>query len=203
MPRPNYRIPNRGSVRRYHGPRRCDLGPLAKAASVCVSAVRGFEIGECRPVAAKLGKSKRALEAASVEFVPVNVGERIMRLAKREQDTMIEPTGCHIWSDADQVLRGWGGVFEVLESYQNEDHFRRSLMRCRDCGHLYFYEFAEWKDLQDGDDPTYRCWVPVATLAHIESLKTMSQAEIKGVRPLLVRDYPKGRPPMAAWLRAI
>jgi hypothetical protein len=45
--------------------------------------------------------------------------------------------------------------FELVETYADESHLRRYLLKCRECGQLYFFEFYEWVDWEHGNDPQY------------------------------------------------
>lgn len=66
---------------------------------------------------------------------------------------------CHFWkSDHPNPQRE---EVEVVKSFEDESHWHRALLRCRDCGQLYFYEWYEEIDWVNGDDPWYQTWVPV------------------------------------------
>jgi hypothetical protein len=54
-------------------------------------------------------------------------------------------------------------AFELDETFGKDSHWWRYLLKCRDCGQLYFFEFLEQVDFDDGEDPQWSTWIPVAT----------------------------------------
>ena len=59
-------------------------------------------------------------------------------------DKNMIPTQCHLWqtenfSSQDLSLEN----FELLETFADDSHFWRYLLKCKECGQLYFYEFYE------------------------------------------------------------
>src|SRR5262245_31007220 len=85
--------------------------------------------------------------------------------------SMKQPTQCVLWAKPKLVERPKKERFELVETYVDESHWWRYLLKCRECGQLYFYEFYEWIDWEDGDDPQYPTYIPVETAAEIETLK--------------------------------
>ena len=82
------------------------------------------------------------------------------------------------------------------------DEAVRSLKKCSDCGQLYFYEYLEWIDWQEGNDPSYRKFIPVATIADADKLATVSQFEIFAHNPRLQIDYPiYANAPIEQWVK--
>jgi hypothetical protein len=81
------------------------------------------------------------------------------------------PSKCHLWH-AEAITSNDLTVeqFAIIETYSDEEHFRRQLRRCKSCSQLYFYEFFETSG-PDGDDPQYSTYVPVETQIDIEALK--------------------------------
>jgi hypothetical protein len=82
-------------------------------------------------------------------------------------------------------------LFERIETYVDDDHLVRSLLKCRECGAFYFHEFYEWIDWEDGNDPQYSTYIPVETDEEINALKTASPFGLLGFSPRLQRDFPK------------
>ena len=116
---------------------------------------------------------------------------------------MKAPTGCALWTNpepaATAVLRDG---FERLREFVDESHWSRSLLRCRECGQLYVFEFYEEIDWVDGDDPQYCTWLPVETDAEVESLSRPAVANLRAYRPHLRKDWPKGAPAARVyWVR--
>lgn len=83
-----------------------------------------------------------------------------------------EPRQCIFWHDPERVRGVLKEGFELLEQYVHESHLRRYLLKCRECGQLYFFEFYEEIDWQKGNDPQSTKYIPVSTgsvqnLSHI------------------------------------
>jgi hypothetical protein len=70
----------------------------------------------------------------------------------------------------------------------------RHLLRCRECGQLYFYEFFEWIDWEGGNDPQYTTYIPVESDTEIEALKKASSFELLKYFLRLQRDWPMEAP---------
>ena len=112
---------------------------------------------------------------------------------------MKSPTQCVLWENPAPGARFEG--FERLDTYVDDDHLSRHLLRCRECGQLYFYEFYEWIDWEGGNDPQYRTYIPVESDTEIEALKKASPFELLKYFPRLQRDWPKEAPaPTVRWI---
>jgi hypothetical protein len=113
------------------------------------------------------------------------------------------PEACALWNDPERLSEG--GVkrhFELLETFVDESHWWRYLLKCRECGHLYFFEFHEEIDWQGGNDPQASTYIPVTTEAEIETLKASSPVRLALAFPRLVRDWPKdAEAPKTYWLK--
>jgi hypothetical protein len=115
---------------------------------------------------------------------------------------MKEPTQCAFWTKPELVLGAAKDRFERLETVVDESHWWRYLLKCRECGQLYFYEFYETIDWEDGEDPQYSTYIPVETAAEIETLKTTSPFSLLQFSPRLQRDFPKGaKAPTVRWVK--
>ena len=68
--------------------------------------------------------------------------------------------------------------FELLETFVDESHLSRDLLKCKECGQLYFAEFYEEIDWEDGDDPQFWTYIPVQTGVEIEMLKRASPPKL-------------------------
>ncbi len=82
-------------------------------------------------------------------------------------------------------------TFELINTYIYESHWWRYLLKCRECGQLYFFEFSEEIDWEKGEDPQYSAYIPVETRQEIEVLRENGRT-LESVRPQLSIDYPKG-----------
>jgi len=111
--------------------------------------------------------------------------------------SMKSPTGCALWRNPEPLVTGvLEQSFERLERFVQDDHWSRSLLRCRECGQLYFFEFYEEVDWADGDDPQYCTWIPVET-----SLRAAGRLELRRLAPRLCEDWPKGGEQRVYWVR--
>jgi hypothetical protein len=103
-----------------------------------------------------------------------------------------EPRQCIYWGNPELVRAGHiKERFELMDTHANESHLRRYLLKCRECGQLYFFEFYEWIDWEDGNDPQYSKYIPLSTIADAEMLAKTSPTELLRFSPSLNIDFPK------------
>jgi hypothetical protein len=77
---------------------------------------------------------------------------------------MKAPTHCVLWETPELVVnRRMEDCFELLDTYADDSHLSRRLLKCRECGQLYFVEFYEEIDWLDGKDPQYVTYIPGET----------------------------------------
>jgi hypothetical protein len=136
---------------------------------------------------------------------------RFVPVCKDERDpptgtiTMVKaPTQCALWAKPELIQQRMDRTnhFELLETFVDESHLIRDLLKCKECGQLYFAEFYEEIDWEDGDDPQYWTYIPVVTGAEIEVLKKASSLKLLEHLPQLRRDWPKGaKSPKTYWLK--
>jgi hypothetical protein len=111
---------------------------------------------------------------------------------------MKRPTQCVLWEKPELVGTDH---FELIETYVHESHLWRYLLKCRECGQLYFFEFYEVIDWIDGDDPQYLTYIPIETAEEIETLKKSSPIDLLRYFPRLQKDFPKGaKSPNVRWV---
>jgi hypothetical protein len=103
-----------------------------------------------------------------------------------------EPTQCVYWDNPELVRAApMKELFELINTYGYESHLRRYLLKCRECGQLYFFEFYEWVDWENGNDPQYSKYIPVPTMDDAQMLKNTSPTELLRFSPSLNIDFPK------------
>ena len=108
------------------------------------------------------------------------------------------PTQCHFWKlDNPTPQRN---ETENLQTYEDESHFFRALLRCRDCGQLYFYEWYEETDWESGDDFSYQTWVPVDQ-KDVDDLKKTDIWTIHQYTPRFIKDYRRDGSTKIGWIR--
>ena len=117
-----------------------------------------------------------------------------------EQYRVVEPRGCVYWDQPELVRGGMQEKFELLETYADESHLRRYLLKCRECGQLYFFEFSEQVDWVDGDDPQFSQYVPVSSAEQAKGLAALDGFGLQRASPVLCIDFPKGaKAPAVYW----
>src|ERR1700733_7265532 len=92
-----------------------------------------------------------------------------------------EPTQCVLWHNPTRVRDRVQDRFEIIDTYEDDSNLIRRLLKCRECGQLYFYEFYEEIDWIDGDDPQYRKYIPVSNMSDVEILQKASHFELQQV----------------------
>jgi hypothetical protein len=121
-------------------------------------------------------------------------------VALADETRMIEPTQCILWRQP-KLAEPLKDRFEVVETCVEEDHWWRYVLKCRECGQLYFFEFYEQIDWEDGDDPQYTTFVPVVGQEEIERLKARAPFELLQFSPRLQKDFPKdAKRPTFGWV---
>ncbi len=98
------------------------------------------------------------------------------------------PVRCVLWTQPELAARNAKTMFESVEVYEDDNHFSRSLLKCSECGQLYFYELYEWVDWKEGNDKIYTTFLPVAGEAEIEALKATDIYELMRYFPRLQWD---------------
>jgi hypothetical protein len=110
-----------------------------------------------------------------------------------------EPTQCALWEKPELV--SGRDFFDPVETFMDDSHHARSLLKCRECGQRYFYEFYEEVDWKDGDDSQYSTFIPVETDAEIEALKASSIFDLMRFLPRLHKDYRGPRGSRLGWMK--
>jgi hypothetical protein len=115
-----------------------------------------------------------------------------------------EPTRCALWKRPEQVAGGpLKTHFELLETFVKESHWWRYLLRCRECGQRYFFEFYEEIDWVGGDDPQFSTWIPVSTEDEIEAARAAPAGALGGFVPRLCKDWPRdAEEPKVFWIKS-
>lgn len=102
-----------------------------------------------------------------------------------------QPTNCILWAHPELAREPQASRFELIDTYEDESHWWRRLLKCRECGQLYFCEFYEEIDWVDGNDPQYSTFIPVQSDLEIELLKGTSRMELLNFFPRLQEDFPQ------------
>jgi hypothetical protein len=103
-----------------------------------------------------------------------------------------EPAQCVYWDDPSPVRSTpMKELFELIDTYAHESHLIRYLLKCRECGQLYFFEFYEWVDWENGNDPQYSKYIPISTMDDAEMLKNAEPHDLLRFSPALNIDFPR------------
>jgi hypothetical protein len=114
---------------------------------------------------------------------------------------MNQPKSCVLWRDPGPVIsRPLRDGFELLETFVKESHWWRYLLKCRECGQRYVFEFHEEIDWVDGDDPQYCTWIPIETDEEAQRLKAAAPLDLRTFMPHLCDDRPKGEERKVYWV---
>lgn len=110
---------------------------------------------------------------------------------------------CHLLLDSvtENELVPTKLFFELIKTYSDESHLLRYCLKCRDCGQLYFYEFKEEIDWDDGDDSQYATYIPVRSEKEADEINAKNSFELLGITPRLQNDHPKGVAKTTKWMK--
>ncbi len=108
---------------------------------------------------------------------------------------MIQPTKCHLWEK--ELTRedfNLKGNFLILKTFFDDgSHSFRRLLQCNDCNQLYFYEFYEEIDWEEGEDPQLSTLIPVPNEEEAQKLAGLSHIDLLTITPRLCKDWPADR----------
>ena len=113
---------------------------------------------------------------------------------------MKEPIRCILWKSP-ELVEPAAVRFEPVATYDDTNHWSRALLKCRECGQLYFYEFYEEIDHAGGEDPQYRSYIPVTDEEDAAKLAKMMPFELLTFTPRLQTDFPReAKHPGVCWI---
>lgn len=102
---------------------------------------------------------------------------------------------CHLWNTSNLTKEILKAALSIEKNYIDESHLIRRLLKCKDCGQLYFYEFYEEIDWKEGNDPQYRTWIPVEDIGSADSINALSVFELLKF-PSIRCDWPSNQKAM-------
>lgn len=117
---------------------------------------------------------------------------------------MTIPSQCQLWQKEQVTSEDLqlSSRLEIIKTFEDDSHLKRHLLRCRDCGQLYFYEFYEWIDWVGGNDPQYRTFLPIKSEEEANKLAKMTPSELLQWYPRLQYDWPAdAERPSIRWIR--
>lgn len=113
----------------------------------------------------------------------------------------MNPTKCHLWTGETPTEDNLNSAFEAMETFSEEDHLSRRLVKCKDCGQMYLKEFFEEVDWAGGDDAQHTTYIPVQDRREALRLNQGGPAELQTFLPKLVRSWPKGGEKKIFWVK--
>lgn len=114
---------------------------------------------------------------------------------------MKAPTQCVLWEKPELINEPMKERFELLETFADESHLWRYLLKCRECEQLYFFEFYEEIDWEHGNDPQYTTWIPIDAPEDAQKFSKLSPLELLQFSPRLQKDFPKdAKTPSLRWV---
>ena len=136
--------------------------------------------------------AEQQAEMTDEEDVPSSSSEVEVTILK-------SPVGCHLWH-LENLTRDDLNCFEQVETYYGHSHLDWSLVRCRQCGQLYFFESYEFWDGEDGGDSHYDTYVPVSAPEETLDLRITN---ILSFVPRIQSNFPAGADePQVFWVRS-
>jgi hypothetical protein len=90
--------------------------------------------------------------------------------------------------------------FDLVESFTQHNHFERELVRCKECGQLYFHELYEYWD--EAGDWDYLTYIPVSNTEQVAELRETDQYSLLRFSPRLQCNFfPDDKSPRVFWVR--
>lgn len=105
---------------------------------------------------------------------------------------ILEPTGCVYWTKPELAFRPGRTLdqFETIETLERNMHELKQLLKCRECGQQYFYEFWEEMHFDGRDDSQFVTLVPVESAGDVEFLSKKTFWSLRAAGICLCEDCP-------------
>ena len=115
---------------------------------------------------------------------------------------MRTPVQCLYWKQPELAFGSpMVEKFRVVERLLYDEHWRRYLLTCKECGQRYFYEFYEEVDWSRGEDAQRVTLIPVETEDETETVKRTPPSELHRFSPRLERTFPSdAERPATRWI---
>ena len=99
------------------------------------------------------------------------------------------PNECHLWINKAIARDDLRTSLALEKTYEDDSHLIRTLLKCKQCGHMFFHEFYEIVDWEHGNDAQYSSWIPVDDVESADSLNRLTPMGLSRYAALRV-DYP-------------
>lgn len=91
--------------------------------------------------------------------------------------------------------------FDTIKVYVEDSHLTRRLLRHKPSGELYFYEFKEEIDYENGNDPQYRTYIPVENEERADEINKLDSFGILSLSPRIIKDWLADDTRTIKWIR--
>lgn len=98
---------------------------------------------------------------------------------------MKKPIQCHLWQK--EKLNKDDLTFDTVKMLTESSHLDRGILKCKQCGQLYFYEFYEYVNFGISDDKMYTTYIPIEE-KDVQELENNSPLELLDKAPRLQWD---------------
>lgn len=90
--------------------------------------------------------------------------------------------------------------FEIVKVYLRTPHIERDVLRCRECGQLYFHEWYDHVNFTHDND-MYDTYIPVESQEEIDTLaKTPGASELSQYLPQIHGSHTNGHDDALHWI---
>ncbi|OGJ67519.1 hypothetical protein A2947_02355 [Candidatus Peribacteria bacterium RIFCSPLOWO2_01_FULL_54_110] len=107
------------------------------------------------------------------------------------------PVQCHLWKKDKLVFDDliWD-KFDHIRTFVDTSHYSTDILRCKECGQLYYFEWYEHIDWLHGNDPQHWTFIPIDSEEAAEDMLNKLPIELLQINPRLQYDWPhkEGRP---------
>jgi len=108
---------------------------------------------------------------------------------KRRTINVNVPRECHLWTKPGITAGDIQTALVQVSLYEDDSHLIRTLLKCRLCGQLYFHEFYEIVDWEQGNDAQYSSWIPIDDPQSAYDLNMLAPLELLRFGGLRI-DFP-------------
>ena len=91
--------------------------------------------------------------------------------------------------------------FIEVKTLIEESQLYRRILKCNKCGQLYFYEFYETIDWEQGHDPQYTTYIPVKSEKEAAEMGTMPPYKMLTIFPRLQYDFLQDGTRRIVWMK--
>ena len=113
----------------------------------------------------------------------------LLRKTNKMTDSLSENIKCCLWNASKIDRHDLSRTLIPVEIIDHESHFTRKILKCKECGQIFLYQFNEDVDWIDGNDDQYYKWIPVENIEKARELYSESEDSLdKGRCDSLLSD---------------